>query len=61
MTHAEYLEAFHELTNTVLPEIALRQGRGDHDQATDLLTQLRAKQSDLWSQRVVTAQEGVNP
>ncbi|RAK51602.1 hypothetical protein [Phenylobacterium soli] len=61
MDHPTYLELFHETVIKVLPEVAIRQGRGDHDSAADLVTALRTKLDDLWAQRVVTAQQGMKP
>lgn len=61
MTNEEYLESYHELTMKVLPEIAIRLGRGDNADATDLLTQLQAKQSDMWTNYMEQANSAVNP
>jgi hypothetical protein len=61
MTRDEYLDQFHELTNKVLPEIATRLARGDSDEAADLLTKLRAKQSDMWTSYMAQASAAVNP
>jgi hypothetical protein len=61
MDHPTYLELHHELVTKVLPEVALRQSRGDHRSATDLVTALRAKLDALWAERVATAVQTVAP
>lgn len=61
MDHPTYLEQFNDIVTKVLPEVALMQGRGDHESATQLVTQLRAKLDDMWSQRVADAERGVAP
>lgn len=61
MTREDYLDQFHELTNKILPEIAIRHGRGDHEEAADLLTRLRAKQSDMWTSYMEQANAAVAP
>lgn len=61
MTRDDYLDQFHELTNKVLPEIATRLARGDNTEAADLLTKLRAKQSDMWTSYMAQASAAVAP
>lgn len=61
MTRDEYLDQFHELTNKVLPEVSTRLGRGDTDDAAELLTALRATQSDMWTSYMEQANAAVNP
>lgn len=61
MTHDQYLEQYHEITSKVIPDIALRLGRDDLAGGAELLTRLRAKLDDLWSQRTATTAREVNP
>lgn len=61
MTHDQYLEAHHELTTKVLPEIAMRNGREDYTSSAELLTQLRAKLDSLWTEYVASVAPGVRP
>jgi hypothetical protein len=61
MTHAEYLEQHHELSNAGLSEIALMQGRGDYDDATTGITNLRAMLDALWELRRAAAEREVAP
>lgn len=61
MTHDQYLEQHHELSNAGLSEIALMLGRGDYDDATTATTTLRALLDDLWEQFRAVAERAVNP
>lgn len=61
MTHTDYLEAHHELTNKALSELAIRHGKQDYEGATELLTQLRAKLSDMWTKYMGDASRTVAP
>lgn len=61
MTHDQYLEQHHELSNAALAEIALMQGRGEHEDAATAVTTLRALTDALWEQRRATAEREVAP
>lgn len=61
MTHEQYLEAHHELSNAALAEIALMLGREDFADATTATTNLRTMLDDLWAQRVAVAEREVAP
>lgn len=61
MTREDFLDQYYELTNQVLPEIAIRMARGDNDEAADLLTKLQAKQSDMWTSYSAQASAAVAP
>lgn len=61
MTNTEYLEAYHALVDKILPEIAIRLGRGDSADAADLLTKLQAKLSDMWTAYMAQASAVVKP
>lgn len=61
MTNEDYLEAYHELTTKILPEIAIRLGRGDTQDGIDLLAQLQSTQSDMWTSYMDQASAAVNP
>jgi len=51
MTHPEYLEAFHEITVKVMPEIALALSKGEEDYAAQVVSALGARHDALWTQR----------
>lgn len=61
MDHPSYLEQHREIVTPVLPEVSIRQGRGDHEGAADLVTQLRAKLDSLWAERMAEASREVRP
>jgi hypothetical protein len=61
MTREVFLDQYYELTNKVLPEIAIRLGRGDYQEGADLLTQLQAKTSDMWTSYSAQASAAVAP
>lgn len=61
MTHEEYLEAHHETANGVLAVVAQKQGTGDHEAATELVTRLRTRLDELWEERRASAEREVAP
>lgn len=61
MTNTDYLEQYATLTNKYLPEVALMLGRGDADSATNLVTLLQTKLSDLWTSYMAQASAAVAP
>lgn len=61
MTHADYLEQHHELSNAALGEIALMLGRQEYADATTAVTNLRSLLDALWEERRATAEREVAP
>lgn len=61
MTHEQYLEQHHELSNAGLSAIALMLGREEVDDATTALTNLRAALDALWQEHVALVAREVNP
>lgn len=59
MTHAEYLEAFHELWTRVIPEVSLSIAKGETDYAKTLMDAAVAQADVLWARRVETASREV--
>lgn len=62
MTQGQYLDRHHDLANAGLAEIALMQGRGEHDDASTAVSNLRTMLDALWDERRATAErENGNP
>lgn len=61
MTHAEYLERHHELSNQGLTVIAFKLGQQQYEEATTATTNLRTMLDDLWEQRRLAAGREVAP
>lgn len=61
VTHETYLESHHELSNAGFDAIALMLAKGNYEDATTAMTNLRALLDDLWEQRREVAERGVKP
>jgi hypothetical protein len=57
--HGDYLEHAHESVVRSLATIHMRQARGDHAAATELVAKLRRHLDSLWDQRREVAVRGV--
>jgi len=55
MTHPEYLEAFHEITMKVLPELSLALAKGEIEYGQRVTSALIARHDALWEKRRATA------
>jgi hypothetical protein len=61
MDHPTYLERHHELTSAALATLHLQLAKGEYDEATAYLADVRAQTDVLWQARVADAQQTVSP
>lgn len=61
VTHDVYLESHHELSNSGFDAIALMLAKGNYEDATTAMTNLRALLDALWEARREVAERGVRP
>lgn len=59
MTHADYLEQHHELSNAGLTEVGLMLAAERYTDATTATTNLRAMLDALYDQRMISAGQGI--
>lgn len=50
MTHAQYLDAYHEESEAMRQELNMRLGRGDYELAQATLQRWSARVDALWAQ-----------